>query len=482
MEKARQALRTQASKHLIPFTLYTKPDYEVNWHHQVMGDKLTDFAFGRIRRLILTVPPRRGKSELASRRLPPFILGNFPDVSIISASYGQDLATDMSRDCKQIIMGPEYREVFPHVVLNPRHSITDDRQPRKNTADQWELMDYRGKYLARGVGGGVTGKGGDYLILDDPVKDEEEARSSTYRDKVWRWYTKVFRTRRAPGAGILVIMTRWHEDDLVGRLLDAAKRSVKQDQWEIVNLREIRRDEDNPLDPRRPGEVLWPSQFSLEEAIADRELDPYSFASLYQQDPSPEEGFIIKREWLTKRWKALPTIDGEWLISWDLKAGSTDSRSAFAVGQVWYRPYDHPGTFYLVYQVRERLEFHGEIEALRNLMGLYTNVGPILVEDAGDGKAFIDTLKTKVKGLIPIKTGGKSKEARLRACSHLFQAGNIILPDESMAPWLPEYIEELATFPSSTFKDQVDSTSQALNYWIAKDAEEGSSYSIWEDL
>lgn len=262
----------RARDSLLAFTLYTfDGDYEVNWHHRVLAQKLDAFVRGDITRLIITMPPRHGKSELASRRLPAYILGRDPNARIIACSYGLDLALDMSRDAKRVVTSPAYQRVFPDTRLPSAHVVTDSREPYKNTADQWQIVGHRGQYLARGVGGGITGKGGDFLIVDDPIKDDEEAQSETYREKVWRWYTKVFKTRAAKNARILVIMTRWHEDDLVGRLLERARQSSRADQWEVVKFEALRQMRVERDEMRRQRDVAREDLAAAHEALADQQ-------------------------------------------------------------------------------------------------------------------------------------------------------------------------------------------------------------------
>ena len=464
-EYIQEARKELARRDLLAFTCYTMPEYQVNWHHRYLADKLTDFANGEIKRLIVTMPPRRGKSELASRRLPAFILGRNPDAKIIAASHGADLATDMSRDTKRIILADEYKELFPGTTLNPKHCVADDRQAHKNTADQWEIIGHKGGYLSRGVGGSVTGKGGNFLLLDDPVKDEEEARSVTHRERVWRWYNKVFRTRRAPGAGILVVMTRWHEDDLVGRLLEEQRTNPKADKWDLVELREIREADDNPDDPRDVGDVLWPEMFTLDEALADRSTDPAGFASLYQQRPSPEEGSIIKLINCQQRYAVLPDKPGEWIQAWDPKAGSKDPRSSYVSGQVWFRP---AGTaqYYLVDRVHGRWEIDETMAQIEALSRRHPKALRKMVEAKADGKAIINLLKAKVPGLVAVSPQG-DKATRLKAVSPFFEANNIYLPARSIAPWVDEFVHELTTFPGAPHDDDVDACSLALSHWIA---------------
>ena len=285
-----------ARRSLLDFTTYTYPAYEVNWHHRLICEHLDGFATLRRQRLMIFAQPRSGKSELVSRRLPAYILGRDPNATIIAASYGSDLARRMNRDVQRIIDSPEYWRLFPNTQLWGRNvrSVADGSYLRNS--DLFEIVEYRGYYMASGVGGALTGMGSQFMILDDPVKNRKEANSATYRQSVWEWYTSTFYTRLAPGGNILLIVTRWHEDDLAGRLIAAAKADSKADQWTVLNLPAVAEDPVAPYDPRQPGEVLWPTRWDAAEMARKRAaVGERDWASLYQQRPSPDEGEIFKR-------------------------------------------------------------------------------------------------------------------------------------------------------------------------------------------
>ncbi len=459
-EKARRAAR----EHLLPFTLYTFPGFEVNWHHKLLADKLTDFANGKIKRLIIEAPPGHTKTELASRRCPAFILGKNPDAKIIAASYGSDLSTEISRDVKRIILDDRYQDLFPNTQLNPKHAVTDERQASQNTADRWEIVGRKGSYLARGVGGGITGKRGNFLILDDPVKDDIEARSEAHQEKLWCWYNKVFRSRQAmkikgaDGAGILVIMTRWHVNDLVGRLLDEAQRNPKADQWEVVKLRAMRREEDLSYDPRLPGEMLWPSAFSEKEYWAV--TDDQTRAALYDQSPTIDGGHIIKTHWANNFYTTLPDLPGLWLQSWDCKAGSKEPRSSYVAGHVWFRP-NGKSDIYLVDRMHGRWDINETMTRIRAMTTKWPKATLKLVEDKADGRGIITMLCREIPGLVAVKPEG-DKITRCKAVTPLWEAGNVWLPDRSIAPWIDEPIAEWTAFPGAPHDDDVDAMSQAL--------------------
>lgn len=467
-EEAKDAARDS----LLAFTLYTfDGDYQINWHHRLLCDTLEKFERGEITRLIVCMPPRHGKSELASRRFPAWILGRDPDKKIIACSYAADLAIDMSRDAKRIVGGEDYKEVFPDTTLPSSNVVSDARQAYKNTADQWQIVGHKGQYLARGVGGGITGKGGDFLIVDDPIKDDKQAQSETERENIWRWYTKVLKTRRSKGAGIMVIMTRWHMDDLVGRLEEQARNNPDADQWTVIKLPAIADEgEQHPDDPRLPGDALWPEFKDEAEWAQDKAEDEGGYASLGQQRPSPEGGSIIKMTWTEKRHEAIPAGPGTWIWSCDPKAGSKDPRSSRVVIQLWFQPKLKPGEVFLIDQVKgvwDQPETIAEFKRLAKLP-LWKRATAKLVENKADGKGIVATLKSQIPGLLLVEPQG-NKVVRCKAVSPFWAAGNVWLPDDSIAPWVGDFVQEHVSFPASAYDDQVDASSMALSYIFITD-------------
>jgi predicted phage terminase large subunit-like protein len=293
---ARQSLGTFAH-YLAP------PEYQFNWHHDLLYDYLDDFCEGRRRRVIVQMPPGHGKSEGVSRNLPAYLLGKNPDLRVMACSHTSDLAAEMNRDVQRIISGPRYRSVFPGTAL----SRTSGPDGRRN-ADLFDVAGRRGYYKCAGVGGAITGRRFDIGIIDDPVKDRAAANSPATREAVWRWYTSAFHTRQAKGAGILLTLTRWHEDDLAGRLL-AKAAAGESEPWDVLSLPAVATGKNqHPEDPRRPGEALWPWFRPAEELAKIEQTEPRDFAALYQQDPISEGGTEWPPEYFA--W------DGFWFDDW----------------------------------------------------------------------------------------------------------------------------------------------------------------------
>lgn len=279
--------RRQARRHLLDFTKATCSYYEANWHHQLLCAYLDRFVLGEIYRLIINQPPQTGKSELASRRLPAFLLGLDPDAQVLACSYGADLAQDMSRDVQAVMDDTPYRALFPGSQLSRGTGVA------RRCAGAFEVIGRRGYYKCAGVGGPLTGKSMDWGLIDDPIKNREEADSPVMQEHLWKWYTSVFLSRLHKGTKILIVMTRWNEQDLTGKLLARAEADPKADQWTVLTLPSLAEDDNrHPEDQanRKLGEPLWPDKHPMEELEKIRAASPTDWHSMHQQHPRPEGG------------------------------------------------------------------------------------------------------------------------------------------------------------------------------------------------
>ncbi|MDD2753893.1 MAG: terminase family protein [Methanothrix sp.] len=317
--------RRRARESLIEFTKYTKSDYQVNWHHNLVASYLDSFVAGDIKRLMVFMPPRNGKSELVSRRLPAYIFGKNPDASIIACSYSADLSSRMNRDTQRIMTSQEYTTLFPESRLNDKNVRTTDQESYLRNSELFEIVGHQGMYRSAGVGGGITGMGCVYGIIDDPIKNREEANSATYREKIKEWYTSTFYTRLEKDAGVLITLTRWHEDDLAGWLINEADNGGEQ--WTVVSIPSIADGELHPDDPRVDGDPLWPDKFNLDRLDKIRAvLGPYDFSALHQQRPTPKEGGMWKYEDINQyRVRELPIGLVRIVVAVDPEAKSTES-------------------------------------------------------------------------------------------------------------------------------------------------------------
>lgn len=272
------------------FISYTKPDYQFNWHHTLLCNKIDRFTRRLIKKLMVFMPPQHGKSQLTTRHGPAYILGHRPEAKICVCSYSATLAQSFNRDIQRIIDDIPYHDVFPKTLLNQSNVTTDAHGAYLRNADIFETLEYRGFVKTVGVGGSLTGTPIDVGIIDDPFKDREEAMSIRIRDKVWSWYTDVFKTRLHNDSQELLIMTRWDADDLAGRILK------QEDDWEVITFQAIK-EREIPGDPRQIGEALWPEKHSLERILSIKQTSPFTFTSLYQQDPKPSTEALVFPVW-----------------------------------------------------------------------------------------------------------------------------------------------------------------------------------------
>lgn len=439
----------KARKGLSYFTLHTKPDYLLGWVHKEICDELDrflqDVADKKSPRLIITMPPRSGKSELVSRRFPAFALGRNPELQIIATSYSSDLSQRFNRDVQRVIDDEKYFDLFPNTRLSNSRVRTDSRGSYIRTSDLFEIVGHAGAYRSCGVGGGITGQGADILSIDDPIKDRAQAGSKTIRDSIWDWYTSTAYTRLSPGGGVIVMATRWHTDDLIGRLI---QRMGEGDTFRIVNYPAIA--EHDELH-RKAGEALHPERYPLSTLLQiQKTIGSRDWEALYQQHPVPDGGALFKLEWF-RRWTAtsLPPEFDHTLMSWDMTFKDSKN-SDYVVGQVWGKKGPN---FYLLDQVRGQWDFVKTKEMVRVLAHKWPRVVRKLVEDKANGSAVISELKSTVSGFVPI-TPTESKEARASSVTPYFEAGNVFIPEDSAAPWVPHYVSELLEFPAGSHDDQ----------------------------
>jgi predicted phage terminase large subunit-like protein len=422
-------------------------------HLLLLTETLEKVSRGDIRRLIVTMPPRHGKSEVVSKKFPAWHLGRCPNDEIILASYSIDLSRSFSRIARETLQGAS--GVF-NVRLDPNHS----------TAESWGLQGKRGGLVAAGVGGSITGKGARIAIIDDPIKNAEEANSEVIRQKVWEWYQSTLYTRLTPDGRIVIVMTRWHEDDLVGRLLEKEAQEIAEgthtgDQWQVINLPAIA--ESGDILGRTEGEALWPEYgFNLErlEQIR-RDVGSYVFNALYQQRPSATEGSMFKRNWW-RYYDTTPSTFDEMMQSWDMSFKGSDG-SDFVVGQVWGRI---GANKYLVDQIRGRMDITDTISHIQRLTLKYPLARLKLIEDKANGPAVISLLRNSIAGLVPVNPDG-GKVARASAILPDLEAGNIYLPKN--VGWIDEFLHEASAFPRGAHDDQVDAMTQAIRRMMFSD-------------
>jgi predicted phage terminase large subunit-like protein len=436
--------REKAQVDFMKFTKAMWPGFIDGRHHKVMAKKFEEIASGKLKRLIINMPPRHTKSEFASYMLPAWFLGKYPNKKIIQCSNTAELAVGFGRKVRNLVDSEQYAEIFPNVTLR-----SDSK-----AAGRWSTSG-NGEYFAIGVGGTVTGKGADLLIIDDPHSEQEAALAAgdpSVFDKVYEWYTSGPRQRLQPGGSIVVVMTRWAKRDLTGKILQSM---IDKDgeHWEVINFPAI----------LPSGNPLWPEFWSLTELEAlQLELPAPKWNAQYQQSPTSEEGAIVKREWW-KEWKEDKPPRCEFIIqSWDT-AFTKNERSDYSACTTW-------GVFYLnenendpnvilLDAFKRRMEFP---ELKEKAFNHYKEWEPdaFIVEAKASGAPLIFELRAMgipVSEFTPSR--GNDKMVRINSVSDLFASGKVWAP---ATRWADELIEEMAAFPNSDHDDLVDSSTQAL--------------------
>lgn len=385
------------------------------------------------------IPPRHGKSVFISQYFPAWYLALHPEKRIILISYEADFAASWGRKA---------RDVFERTKDLHRRSIRED----VSSSTRWETT-YGGGMTTAGIGGPITGKGADVLIIDDPIKNVEEANSRSKREKVWDWFLSTAYTRLEPGGVLILVMSRWHEDDLAGKILKEMKGGGEK--WEVLRLPALA-EENDPLG-RKVGEALWPEKFPTSSLLVIKQtIGSYWFQALYQGNPVPEEGAIFKREWL-RFYYAIPTDLEEIVISWDM-AFKDASESSYVVGEVWGRKGIQ---YYLLDLVRGHWDFTETLRICKEIAKKWYNYSRIIIEEKANGVAVLNVLRREIPKVVGY-TPTESKESRAYAVTPLWEAGNVLIPDKSIAWWVDDFITELLAFPRGEHDDQVDAMTQAL--------------------
>lgn len=484
VQKARKSLRA--------FTLATKPDYRMWWHHKATCDKLNAWVNGDIKYLMIFEPPRHGKSELTSRRLPAFLHGKYPDKSILAASYSDYLAANMTVSVQEIIDSPIYKRIFPQTAIWPQGTPYAKGVRNQN---EHHIIGHKGVYRGQGIGGSYTGLGGDFILIDDPIKGRKVADSQAFRESLWNFWLNDLYSRLETDLDtgregqVLITQTRWHEDDLSGRLLDQMNSIDGSIQWDIVDFPAIKIDNSNPSDPREIGEPLWPRKYNLDQLKRiEKAIGPRAWSSLYQQKPVVQGGNIIKGVNFV-RYSVLPILKYRKIYA--DTAQKTKEHNDYSVFACWGEGVD--GKIYLIDMIRGKWEApelirraiafwkkHSELEV--DKIG---QLRKMLVEDKSSGTGLIQTLKdgdTKNNiPRIPIEGIQRStdKFSRVNDALPSIDSGFVCIPAE--APFTSDFVSECEAFTATDthpFDDQVDTMCDAIYDMLTSN----NKTKLWETL
>ena len=446
--------KTQAKKNFLSYVKAVWDGFVEGEHHKLFARKLEDVARGKIKRLIVNMPPRHTKSEFASVYFPSYMMGLKPDMKIMQTTHTAELSQRFGRKVRNLMDTEEYKRVFDNVTLS-----ADSK-----SAGRWETS-VGGEYFAAGVGGAITGRGADLLIIDDP-HSEQDALSPSALESAYEWYTSGPRQRLQPGGSIVVVMTRWSTLDLTEKLI-RRMGEAHADQWEVVELPAI-------LDS---GEPLWPEFWKLEELEAVKASLPIAkWNSQYMQNPTSEEGAIIKREWWRVWGKDHPPEPSYVLQSYDTAFSKKETADYSAI-TTWgvFRPNsDAPESIFLLDAKRGRWDFP-ELKAIANEEYHYWQPDAVLIESQASGTPLTHELRMAGIPVVNYRpTRGKDKTTRVHSVAPVFESGLVWAPDTIFAE---EVIEECAAFPYGENDDFVDSMTQAVLRF-----RQGNFISLYSDL
>ena len=407
-------------------------------HHQLIAEAFQDIADGDAKRLIINMPPRHTKSEFASYLFPAWYIGKYPKKKIMQVSHNAELASRFGSKVRNLMATKEYKQIFGNVTLR------EDSKAK----GRWET-NHGGEYFAAGVGGSITGRGADLLIIDDP-HTEQDSMSDSAMERAYEWYSSGPRQRLQPGGRILVVMTRWAQDDLTGRLI-RSQTEAKSDQWNLIEFPAI----------LPTGDPVWPEYWNLEELEKVKaSISVRNWNAQYMQDPVAEEGAILKREWW-QPWKgSVPSLKHV-IQSYDTAFSKKETADYSAI-TTWgvFEPTEGENCLILLDAEKGRWDFP-ELKAVAMEAYKYWEPESVVVEAKASGQSLIQELRRAgipVMDFVP--TRGKDKHARVNACAPVFESGNVYYPSEGH--FAEEVIEECAAFPFAQHDDYVDSTTQAV--------------------
>ena len=434
---AEKKIQNKAKEDFLSFVKCVWPEFVEGSHHRHIADKFNKLATGEINRLIINMPPRHTKSEFASYLLPAWMVGRDPKLKNIQATHTAELAIRFGRKAKNLIDSENYSKIF-------KTKLQEDSK----AAGRWETSD-GGEYYAAGVGGAITGRGADLLIIDDP-HSEQDALSKVSLERAYEWYTSGPRQRLQPGGKIILVMTRWSLKDLTGVLI-ANQKEAKSDQWHVVEFPAI-----------MDQEPVWPEYWKMDELEKVKAALPIAkWNAQWMQQPTSEEGAILKREW----WRVYDAEDipnlHHVIQSYDtafLKKETADY-SAITTWGIWYPSEDEGANLILLDAIKGRYEFP-ELRRMALEQYKYWQPETVIVEAKASGLPLTYELRKMdipVTNFTPSK--GNDKHARVNAVAPLFESGMIWAPNQKFAE---EVIEECAAFPYGDHDDLVDSTTQAI--------------------
>lgn len=459
LELERALLRLQAPKRFCRFLDYIDNGYRRQWFHTIIADRCQQLIEGKIKNLMVFMPPQHGKSQIVSRCFPAWALGRNPDLKIVGCSYSAVLAQQFSRAIQRIIDSKEYQSIFPATCLSGT-AIRNEVKGYLRNVDLFEIVNRKGFYKCNGVCGSLTGTPVDIAIIDDPVKDALEAYSPVYRDRVWEWYTSVLMTRLHNDSKQLFIMTRWHDDDLAGRIL-----KNEPGNWVALSIPAIREslNDGNTFDPRGVGEALWEERHSLKSLKEQERRSARMFSALYQQRPTVEGGNIIKESWFRRisRTEYDKKCYGK-PIMFFIDTAYTDKTSNDPTGIIG--TCRAGGNLYITCASKVNMRFPDLCRFIPKfvMQNGYTHRSSIRIEPKANGLSVIDQLIEYTHlNVVATPSPKDSKETKLNAISPYVECGRVYLVEDG---WNGMFIDEVCGFPAKPHDEFVDLLCYAVDY------------------
>ena len=437
----------------------------MEWFHQLICDKLQSDNWSR---LMIFLPPQHGKSEIVSRLFPAWSLGRNPNLKIVGCSYSADLSSSFNRDVQRVIDTPRYHSTFTNTTLSGSNVRTNAQGSYLRNSDIFEVVGHKGFYKSVGVGGSLTGTPVDLAIIDDPIKDFREATSQLMRDRIWEWYSSVLQTRLHNNSRVVLMMTRWHEDDLAGRLLKKMEANEDSEQWDLICIPAIKEDESDTTDPRKVGEALWETKHNLKKLNQAKANSKRVFYALFQQKPRPEDGNMIKGFWfgefdfmglLEKSINTKPELIPHFFID----TAYTDDKDNDPSGGLCCMKIGNE-LFVLDYTEvwKELPDLVKYIQVWVNKNQYEKNKSKIYIEPKASGKSAAQTLKRNTMlNVVEYMPSNDSKIDRVAFVTPILESGRVYLLKN--APWKQNFIDSLEQFPNAKHDEAVDVLVMAIN-------------------
>lgn len=465
LELLKEIKKEKAKESFFDFLTFMFPYYVTwNWHHKYICDTLQEFYEGAWNRLMIFTAPQHQKSTCMTEYFPAYVLGRNPNASVLLTMYNETKAGEYNRKVQRVIDTDDYRLVFPETTLNTKNIVTDAKGSFVRNSSMFEIVNKRGFFKSVGVGSGIAGTPAKIALMDDVIKSVEEAYSATFRNKIYDWYTDELEARLHNDSKVAFTITRRHEDDLAGRLLDRDGKIEDGGKWKVIILPALKEDNSNPDDPREIGEALFPELHSRERLEEIRDNNPRTFASLYQQRPAPSEGNMVKRKWFVQyelnqiiaRIKKGLCVPHFYI---DTASSEKEQKNNDPTGILIWTVYN--GKIYLLHYFEELMGFPDLIDKIKELKDFWgTDKTRIYIENKNNGASVKQELIRSTQMNVTLDNIKGDKVARLDVESEKIQTGRVCIPLGER--WVEGWLISVTTFPGAKHDEPVDTLTGAM--------------------